>query len=332
MIVIAGDVGGTKSLLAAMELKAGAAPKTLVEERYPSASFKVFSDMILEFMKKVPGKVEYAGLGVAGAVVNGHCRGTNIPWELDESEIRQRAGLSGVRIVNDFAATARGVRKLTAQDQVTLQAGEAEEKGSIGILGAGTGLGEAFLVWGASGFEVISTEAGHADFGARTDEEIELLKFVRAKFGRCSYERILSGPGIGNIYEYVKHRSPERESPAVAAAVAAGDPAAAVSEYDQRGDALCGEALNLFVQIYGAEAGNVALRGVTTGGVYLAGGIAPRMVQRFQTSRFLDAFHDKGRHRVLVEKVPVHLITNTHVGLLGAMAVAEELAEKGGVS
>lgn len=328
MILLAGDVGGTKTLLVAVKLEGGRRT-TLAEERYPSAGFADFSDMLLEFMKLVPGEINCAGLGVAGAVVNGHARGTNIPWELDEKDIRARTGIPGVSLVNDFAATARGVMLLGPGDVVTLQAGEPEKNGAIGILGAGTGLGEAILSYHEGRYFVVSTEAGHADFGARTDEEIELLKFLRSRFGRVSYERVVSGQGIANIYEFVCHRTPGRVSAHVAAAVAAGDPAAAVTEHAAQGDPLCAEALDLFVQIYGAEAGNVALRAVATAGVYLAGGVAPRMVERFQTPRFLDAFRDKGRHRVLVERIPVHLITNTRVGLLGAISVAEELARRG---
>ncbi len=329
MIILAGDVGGTKTLLVAEEIEGGKRT-TLAEERYQSAAFADFSDMLLEFMKRVPGEIRCAGLGVAGAVVNGHARGTNIPWELDEAELRARTGIPGVALVNDFAATARGVLLLGPEDMVTLQAGVPEKNGAIGILGAGTGLGEAILSFHEGRYFVVSTEAGHADFGARTDEEIDLLRFLRTKFGRVSYERVVSGQGIANIYEFVCARSPARVSAPVAAAIAAGeDPAAAVTEHAGQGDPLCGEALDLFVQIYGAEAGNVALRAVATAGVYLAGGVAPRMVERFQTPRFLDAFRDKGRHRVLVERVPVHLITNTKVGLLGAISLAEELARKG---
>ncbi|MBI5837920.1 MAG: glucokinase [Candidatus Eisenbacteria bacterium] len=329
MILVAGDVGGTKTLLRAVSAAQGR-HEELLERRYESGAYAGFADLLGDFLGRLDGRASHAAFGVAGPVIDGECHATNLPWTLGERQLASALGLQRVRLVNDFVAAARGVLLLVPGDTVALQQGQADAGGTVGVLGAGTGLGEAIVASHEGRRFVVPTEGGHGDFAPRTDEEIELLRFLRARHGRVSYERLLSGPGIHNIYEFVRARGRHPESVAVAAAMAAGDPAAAISGFDgPSGDPLCREALDLFVTIYGAEAGNVALRMLATGGVYVAGGIAPRMAARFQDGRFLEAFLGKGRYRTLLERVPVHLVTNTRVGLLGAMALAEEFAREG---
>jgi glucokinase len=335
MILVAGDIGGTKSLLCAARPAApgegpGAEPRIFLERRYESGAYPDFASLLADFLELLDEPATHAALGVAGPVMDGECHATNLPWTLDEARLAAASGLSRVRLVNDFVAAARGVLSLGPDETVALQEGRRDAEGSVAVLGAGTGLGEAVLTRQAGRHWVVPSEGGHADFAARTDEEIDLLRFLRAKFGRVSYERIVSGPGIANLYEFVRARGRAPESPRVAAAIAAGDPAAAISSFDgPSGDPLCREALDLFVTVYGAEAGNLALRAVATGGLYLAGGIAPRMVERFRDGRFLEAFLGKGRYRTLLERVPVHLVTNTRVGLLGALALAGGYAREG---
>jgi glucokinase len=329
MILIAGDVGGTKSLLCAARAGTGG-PQIFLERRFESGAYPDFAALLADFLELLDEPAACAAFGVAGPVMDGECHATNLPWTLDEARLASALGLSRVLLANDFVAAARGVLALGPGDTVELQAGRRDPHASIGVLGAGTGLGEALLTWQEGRHYVVPSEGGHGDFAPRTDEEIELLRFLRARFGRVSYERIVSGPGIGNLYEFVRSRGRSPESPEVAAAIASGDAAAAISGFDgPAGDPLCREALDLFVTIYGAEAGNLALRAVTTGGLYLAGGIAPRMVGRFGDGRFLESFLSKGRYRTLLERVPVHLVTNTRVGLLGALALAEEFARGG---
>jgi len=337
MIVVAGDVGGTKSLLCAARLApaagANGAPEILLERRYSSHAYPEFSALLEEFLGLLDEPARCAAIGVAGPVMDGRCRATNLPWTLDQAALEGGLGLPRVRLVNDFVAAARGVLALRPADVVTLQPGRPDPAGAIAVLGAGTGFGQAVLTPHGGRYYVVSSEGGNADFAPRTDEEIELLRFLRDQFGHVSYESVVSGPGIANLYRFARARGRHPESPAVAAAIAAGDPAAAIAGFDgPAGDPLCREALDLFVSVYGAEAGNLALRAVSTGGVYIAGGIAPRMVARFQDGRFMDAFLAKGRYRPLLERVPVHLVTDTRVGLRGALALAADLADEGGVS
>ncbi|HVP39202.1 MAG TPA: glucokinase [Candidatus Saccharimonadales bacterium] len=332
MILVAGDVGGTKTLLCASRAGAGWGTPFL-EQRYESGAYPNFAALLGDFLARLDAPAAHAAFGVAGPVIDGRCHATNLPWTLDEAQLAAALGLRRVRLVNDFVAAARGVLELGPQAQVVLQEGRPDPHGTMGVLGAGTGLGEAIIVWHAGRPQVVPTEGGHGDFAPRTDEEIELLRFLRARFGRVSYERLLSGPGIVNLYEFVRARGRHPESREVAAALAAGDPAAAVTRFaGDPGDPLCREALELFVTLYGAEAGNLALRVLATGGVFVAGGIAPRLQPHFLDGRFLEAFLAKGRYRTLLERVPVRLVTDDRAGLLGALSLAAESAGEGAAS
>ena len=327
MDVVAGDIGGTKCLLALVDERGAVS----CEHRYESAKFARFELVVDQFLADVraergadmptPARACFA---VAGPVVNDKCQATNLPWWMDARDIERAAGIGKVRLVNDFHAQAMAVLALPASDLVEIFPGTSAPNGPIAILGAGTGLGEAFLFHAGGAYEVVASEGGHGDFAPTSERQIELLRYLTAKFGgHVSYERILSGRGLVNCYEFLRDRGYGREREAVRAALTAEDPAAVVSRFGLSGeDGLCDTAIDLFVEIYGQEAGNLALKLMATGGVYLCGGIAPRMLGRLQHGPFQAAYAGKGRLGALVRTIPVRVVTNARSGLLGAAVVA----------
>jgi glucokinase len=322
MAVLAGDVGGTKTLLALVESEGGGV-RVLNERRYESAAHPGLAPIVSEFVAATGASVAAACFGVPGAVAGGACRTPNLPWVLGEREIAAATGIAQVRLVNDFAAAALGVLALGPRALATLQPGAPDERGVKTVIGAGTGLGVALLVWGGERWVVVPTEGGHADFAPQGEEQRALQRHVEAEVGfRISVERVLSGPGLARIYDFVV-ASGTPASPAVVAEMENEDRGAVVGRHGLAGDdAACGRALDLFVALYGAEAGNVALRSLPTGGVYVAGGIGPRIRERLEDGAFIRAFRAKGRQSALMETFPVHLVLEPRVGLLGAALVA----------
>lgn len=321
--VLAGDIGGTKTILALFRPE-GSALVEVVKEKYSSTEYPNLTAVVREFITANQFRVERACFGIAGPVRGDRVEATNLPWVIEARALKQDLLIERVVLINDFHAIAYGIEQLASQQLLTLNPGSRVEHGPQAILGAGTGLGEAFLFWSNGRYEVVASEGGHADFAPRTDLEIELLRYLIQKFGRVSYERILSGPGLANLYSFLQQREPQRESAALRAELeAAEDPAPIISDFALSGrDPLAVQALDLFVAIYGAEAGNLALKVVATGGVYIAGGIAPRITEKLRQPTFLDAYQDKGRLSDLVRSIPVQVVLNPEVGLLGAAVVA----------
>jgi glucokinase len=269
--------------------------------------------------------VEAACFGVAGPVVEGRATATNLAWEMDERTLAAAIPTKRVRLLNDLEATGYGILELPDAAFAVLQAG-APTGGHLALIAAGTGLGQAMIVRDGSRRRVIASEGGHADFAPRTELEDALLVYLRREFGRVSYERLLSGPGLGNIYRFLRDSAVAPESAAVAAEIAAGDPGAVITGHALAGtDALCGRALDVFVAVYGAEAGNLALRALALGGVIVGGGIAPRILPRLAAGPFLPAFRDKGRLAPLLADVPVRVVLESRAAVVGAAAVAVEL-------
>jgi glucokinase len=329
--LLAADVGGTKTLLAVVEMHHDAV-EIVRQERYESGKFDGLVPMLREFGVDQE-QLDAGCFAVAGPVVDGVSETSNLPWIIRAQEIAQVARLRHVELINDFAAVGWGIPHLGPADLATLQPGKPAANGPIAYIGAGTGCGQGFMIWdpAANGYQVLPSEGGHGDFAPRDEIEIAILEYLSRQHGHVSYERLLSGMGIHNIYKALVEELGRAEAPGVRAELDRDDPAAVITRHAQAGsDATCAEAIDRFIAIYGAEAGNLALRVLAVGGVYIAGGIAPRMVDRLRAGTFTRAFSDKGRLAPLSAQIPVHVILNTQVGLLGAAACAARVLSRKG--
>jgi glucokinase len=323
MRVLAGDVGGTKTALAIFEI--GPGRRSLVRiERYPSNAYQGLEQVVEIFLAGEKSRPEAAGFGVAGPVRDGEAKITNLPWRIEESRLARATGIRRVRVLNDFVSNALGLPHLIPRQLATLARGRVEPGGPIGIIGAGTGLGQACLVPSGGHHEVVASESGHVDFAPRDPLEDRLVAFLRPRCGRATREKVLSGRGLVHLYEFLKAQRVARESrPVVEAFDRSVDRAAVISRFGlSRRDALCRRALDLFVSIYGSEAGNCALEYRATGGIYLAGGIAPKILAALRRRPFLGAFRTKPPMEALLSAIPVRVVMDSRLGLIGAAAAA----------
>lgn len=320
-MILAGDVGGTKTLLM---LKDG--PDVVAEERYASKDYGGLEHIIRNFLGRTNAKVDRAAIGVAGPVQENRSRATNLPWDIDGDRIAGELGIPRVRLLNDFATVGFGLEALGPEDVVSLNEGKADPQAPIAILGAGTGLGEGFLVRCDGRRVFVASEGGHVDFAPRNDREIGFLRFMLRLHKRVSVERAISGPGIANLYLYMIDAGRRPSDDVAREIVAGGDMAAIVSRHAQARDcAVCVDTMDMFLNLYGAEAGNLALKVLAAGGVYVAGGIAPKIIDLMRTGPFMAAYGAKGRLSDVVRTFPVRVVMNPKVGLLGAALVAERL-------
>ena len=319
-MLLAGDVGGTKTLLGLFE--AGVRPKDVAIRSFSTLAYSNLMAMIQQFGREVSAdmtRLDGACFGVAGPVIGESAELTNVPWRVEAEAVGAAFGIERVALLNDLQAMAYAVPVLEGSELHTLQNGARRPGGNIAVIAAGTGLGEALLHNVGGRFVPSPCEGGHADFAARNEREIGLLRDLIGRFGRASVEHVLSGPGLENI-----HRVTHVGRPCTAAATESGPPPAAIIS----GAALahecqgCVEALEIFVDVYGAEAGNLALRSVSTGGLFIGGGIAPKILPALTTGRFMDAFREKPPHRDLLAAMPVHVILNADAGLVGAAVYA----------
>ena len=324
-LILAGDVGGTKTLVGLFEHAPGR-PRSLGVFTYPSAAYSSFTDILDAFARDIgrPLVIAAAAAGVAGPVVDARARLTNIDWDVNADEISDFVGTSRVKLVNDLEAMAASTGVLTPDEVVVLQEGLPHPDGNAVVIAAGTGLGEAYLHRVEGRLLPLASEGGHADFAARTDREIELLRALRAEYGRVEVEHVISGPGLVNLHRFTHKGEPCDE----VEQVAPEDRAAAISQaaLEARCPA-CMEALSMFVSAYGAEAGSLALRGVALAGVFVGGGIAPKILPALQDGTFIEAFRAKGLMSALVRKVPVKVILSPEAGLLGAAMHAQGLLD-----
>jgi len=324
-VLLAGDVGGTKTALALFD--GGAETFTPVREVVlPSRDFPALESAIAHFLATGPRvAVEAACFGVAGPVLDGRCATTNLPWEVDEERLAAAIPAGRVRLLNDLAATGYGVLGLPREALATLQEGVASP-GNLALIAPGTGLGEALLIWDRGRHIVVGGEGGHADYAPRDDLEAELLGALRREHGHVSWERVASGPGLVAIYQFLRGRA-GRPTPAwLAGRLAREDAGAVISEVAlAERDAVCVQALDLFVSALGAEAGNLALKALAIGGVFVGGGIAPRIRAKLEDGTFVAAFLDKGRFAALMASIPVRVVLEPRAALLGAARVARTL-------
>jgi len=318
-VIVAGDIGGTNARLATFDVQDGRL--LLVKEIvYPSRSAPDLETIVRRFVDEARPAATAAALGVAGPVKNGRTETPNLPWVVDARRLADILGVPKVTLLNDLKANAYGLRHLGPTDFAVLQAGSHDAAGTQAILSAGTGLGCAGLYWDGQRHRPFATEGGHSDFAPRNHLEAEVMETIAREKGRVSAERILSGSGLVRLYRFLRERSGVPESPALAERFAKEDAAAVISRsaLDQA-DPVCVQALDAFVSAYGAEAGNVALRMLATGGVFLGGGIAPKNLAAFKRNGlFMTAFLDKGRMRSLLESVPVLVVLNDRAALWGA--------------
>lgn len=323
MQILTGDIGGTNTRLAVMEYQNGRARITQ-NLSFPSTAYSSLDDILSEFFARHPQiRPQAAAFGVAGPVAQGVSRITNLPWIVSAERLAQQLELQTVHVLNDLEALAWGIGTLQAEDMVALQTGTADPAGNRAVIAAGTGLGEAGLCFNGKGHIPFATEGGHTDFAPATEQAWRLWSFLQRRFGHVSWERVVSGAGLVNLFEFLL-----QESGAAAPAWLedpAQDSAASITRHALSGaDQLCIQALDWFTRLYGAEAGNLALKMKATGGLYLGGGIAPKILSALQNGAFLTAFLDKGRMRRLVEGMPVQVICNQQVSLQGLARVAVE--------
>lgn len=316
MRLLAADIGGTKSLLALYEVDAEGV-RELRRKRFPNAVYSSFEAVLTEFLGG--DSVETACLGIAGPVENNRCAVTNLPWTVDGVLIAANHGMRQCDLINDFVATGYGVTALQSGDTAVLNEAPVDPRGHVAVLGAGTGLGEACIVRGEHESVVLATEAGHADFAARNEDEIALLRFLAKRQTPVCVEHVLSGAGIVSLYEFAVAERKFVSSPQVRARLSGGDKAATIAALGLANeDRACVMALEMFVSALGAEAGNFALRTLPRGGMYVAGGIAPKLRALVTGPLFRDSFLAKHKHSELLKTIPVHLVLTEDVGLVGA--------------
>lgn len=317
-MILAGDAGGTHTRLALFEAR-GETLELFTEQIFPSRNYKGLEDIVAEFVRAKSAKPDKAGIGVAGPIREGRCVATNLPWVVDAAKLAAAAGVRQLVLLNDLEANAYGIATLSPADLSVIQSGTYYSDGNAAVISAGTGLGEAGMIWDGAALHPFAAEGGHSSFAPEGALQGELFQHLVRRFGHVSCERVLSGPGLVNIYEFLRDTGRGTETAELAQELGAGDPAAAISHAGMTGVSdLCVSALNLFVQIYGAEAGNVALKMLASAGIYIGGGIAPKILDKLKSALFLDAFLDKGRMKPLLEAIPVLVILNENTALRGA--------------
>jgi len=355
-MILAGDIGGTKTNLALYDWTTERV-EPVREDSFHSADYKTLEEIVEEFLSAPPTKppveddpvaesdvetgaeagkkpdlppeplkLTAACFGVAGPVIDNRCRTTNLPWVIEGAALAQRFDIPQVQLLNDLEATAHGILLLRPDELVVLNAGAPpKKKQALALIAAGTGLGECILYWDGTRYRPMPSEGGHTDFAPNSDSEIELLRHLRGSYLHVSYERIVSGPGLHAIYEYLRDTK-KNEPTWLAEKIKVGNPAAEIAEAGLKGQAeIAKQALDLFASIYGAEAGNLALKALTLDGVYVAGGIAPKLLKKLQDGSFMRGFINKGRYKRLMGQIPVKVVTNDKTALLGAASVAAQL-------
>lgn len=330
-MLLAGDIGGTKTNLGIYSTDKGPR-EPLVEATFPSSQYPSLETLVSEFLSKVSIEIDRASFGVAGPVVGGQAKITNLPWVIEEDRLRGTLHLESVRLFNDLEAIAYGVTLLKGEDLHTLNEGVPIPRGTLAVIAPGTGLGEAFLMWDGERYRAYPSEGGHTDFGPNSPLEIDLLRYLHEKMGHVSYERICSGHGLPNIYAYLKESGYAEEPVWLAEQLAGTDdptPVIVSAALDsEKPCKLCTTTLSIFVSALGAEAGNLALKVLATGGVYLGGGIPPRVIPALERGQFMESFTRKGRFSELVSRIPVHVILNPKIALIGAAFHGLELSDE----
>jgi glucokinase len=317
-VILAGDIGGTNTRLAFFSSEGGRL-ELVAEKTYPSRKYPGLEEIVVEFIQAERLPATQAAFGIAGPVQNGRCQATNLPWVVDSRDLAARLKLDHAVLMNDLEANAYGIATLEPSSFAVIQQGHPEARGNAAVISAGTGLGEAGLYWDGHQHRPFATEGGHASFAPGDELEDELLRHLRREFGHVSWERVLSGPGLLNIYKFLRDSGRGTEPGWLAEEMKQKDPSAVISQAGLEGRSeLCASVLEMFVRLYGSEAGNLALKVIATGGVYLGGGIAPKILAKLKTSAFGAAFVGKGRMQGLLETIPIRVILDDKTALRGA--------------
>lgn len=321
-MILAGDIGGTNSRLACFTLEQGRY-FPIVAETFPSRTYASLGEIVHAFVSAHHLSPAQACFGIAGPVRHGRSEAINLAWAVDAQQLAQQLGLTTTWLINDLEANAYGTAALLPEHFLTLNAGAAEAEGNCAVIAAGTGLGEAGLYWDGRQHWPFASEGGHASFAPADALQMELLQYLQQQYTHVSWERLLSGPGLYNIYRFLRDTQRGSEPAWLAEAFQQGDPAAVISQAGLAGTCeRCVQALDLFVALYGAEAGNVALKFMATGGLFLGGGIAPKILDKLQEAAFLQAFVAKGRLQTVLEAMPVKVVLNDQAALYGAARCA----------
>ena len=331
-MILAGDVGGTKVHLALFDFFNGKLKHTR-DKIYPAREYTGLEEIVRQFMGG--DTATSACFGVPGPVREGRLRLTNLPWTLDSRELATSLRLEYVFLINDLEANGYGIAELEANQIYTLSEGDASQTGNRALISAGTGLGQSFIVWDGRHHKPYPSEGGHCDFAPRNEDEMDLLRYLRQKYnGRISFERVVSGQGFMNIYEFLRDVRGMDEPEWLAERLAMEDPNAVITELAMAAKSeICERTTDMFVSAYGAEAGNLALKVLAVGGLYVGGGIAPRILEKLKDGTFMKAFIDKGRLSQLLVNIPVRVILESRTAVLGAAAYAEaRAAELSGIS
>ncbi|MBN1932954.1 MAG: glucokinase [Desulfobacterales bacterium] len=324
-VILAGDIGGTKTMLG-LFAQGKKRPLLRQVEAYSSREAPNLQNIIQRFIDAYPISIDRACLGIAGPVKNGRCKATNLPWEVTEKEIKKRFGWNQVRLINDLSATALAIPFLNQKEIFSLTKTKSIALQPRGLVAPGTGLGQALLIFCAGRYIPISSEGGHADFAPANEKEMSLWRYLQQRYTHVSIERVLSGPGLVNIYSWLKNTHRYQEPGWLSQNLKMTDSAMAVAKAAMDFQhPVCLEALNMFVSIFGAVAGNLALTGMTTGGIYLGGGISPKILPKLKEEIFLKAFTNKGRFKEHLQQIPIRIILNEKAALLGAAIFAFQL-------
>jgi glucokinase len=329
-MILAGDIGGTKTYLGLFSVE-GSRVHTIESDSFKTADFDSLESLVLQFLKG-RDPVRSACFGIPGPVVENSVEATNIPWKLNGYDVARATGIRRVYLVNDLVATGFGLGILSPEETLVLNRGDQSGPGTSALIAAGTGLGECILYW--NGFEhvVLPCEAGQSDFAPHDGLQIELLQWLQRKHPVVCLERVLSGPGIVNIYDFLAETGRGKESPQIKEEMRVGDPAAVITRAAQQNECdLCRQAMDIFLSVYGSEAGNLALRVVALGGIYIGGGIASKLGNLFTSPIFMKSFLEKDRMEDFMPQIPVRVVLNDRTGLLGAAqyALARERADSG---
>jgi len=323
-MILAGDIGGTNTRLALFE--GSQELKMVAQETFPSREYTELLPIVQKFLRMHSPSIACASFGIAGPVKNGKCQATNLPWIVDSAELARGLRLTSVFLLNDLEANGWGVRVLKPEDLYLLHPGDPTQKGNCALIAAGTGLGEAGFYWDGKEHHPFACEGGHTDFAPRDAIEMELFIYLKKIHpGHVSYERVVSGPGLRHLYEFLVQTGRVVEPSELRQEMKSRDVAKVISEWGRLGrDSGCARAVDWFVSLYGAEAGNLALKFLARGGVYIGGGIAPHLLNKFKEGGFMKSFLDKGRFHTLLESIPVRIILNDLTALLGAAEYARQ--------
>ena len=321
-MILAGDIGGTHARLAFFDATDGKL-RLHSSSVFPSREYGGLDEIVAKFAATSEVQADSACFGIAGPVRNGRVEASNLPWVVEGKRLADELHLDHARLINDLEANAWGISTLEPGDVVALNQVKGTPIGNQAVISAGTGLGEAGMYWDGSRFRIFASEGGHSDFAPRSEIETDLLRYLRERFGHVSYERIVSGPGLVNIFHFLRDTGRDSEPSWLSEEMQHSDPAVAISRAALEAKCpLCEQAVDIFVSIYGAEAGNLALKIMATGGVYLGGGIAPKMLPKLSGPLFMQSFISKGRMQSLMESMPVKVITNENAALMGAARCA----------